>query len=66
LSRLKAKQLSETANISLRLPIELIERIDRSAVQAGENRTSYIISYLPDAYTSTAEGSKDKQRSNDR
>jgi predicted DNA-binding protein len=66
LSRLKAKQLSETANISLRLPIELIERLDRNAVQAGTNRTSYILSYLPETYDSTAESSTDKQRSNDR
>jgi uncharacterized protein (DUF1778 family) len=42
--------MSDTATVSLRLPTELIQHIDDSAAQAGQNRTNYILSWLPEAY----------------
>jgi hypothetical protein len=53
-------------NVSMRLPIQLVERIDQSAVRAGISRTEYVLSYLPEHYDSNAESSQDKQRSNSR
>ena len=66
LSRLKAKQLSETTNVSMRLPTRLVERIDQSAVQAGVSRTEYVLSYLPEHYDSNAETPQRSTADNDR
>lgn len=42
--------MTESATVSIRIPADLLDHIDQSAAQAGENRTSYIVSWLPDAY----------------
>lgn len=61
--------MSQTSTISLRLADQLIEAIDKSAAQAGQNRTEYIASWLPDAYIDhlgRTETPADKQHSSDR
>lgn len=58
--------MSDTSTISLRLPVKLIQRIDRSAAQAGMNRTEYVTSYLPETYDSSTEQQSAKQRNNAR
>jgi hypothetical protein len=45
---------SSTQTISLRVPATLVERIDQSAIQNGETRTDYILSWLPDNYSEPA------------
>jgi predicted DNA-binding protein len=45
---------SGTQTISLRVPTELVERIDQSAIRNGETRTEYILNWLPDNYDEPA------------
>jgi hypothetical protein len=45
---------SGTQTISLRVPTTLVERIDQSALRAGETRTEYILGWLPDNYDEPA------------
>jgi hypothetical protein len=49
---------SKRANLSMQVPIELLERIDANAlVQTAGNRTQYILSWLPETYDQpTADG----------
>jgi hypothetical protein len=37
-----------TANLTLRVPTALLERIDRNAERAGQTRTTYVLSWLPE------------------
>lgn len=45
--------MASTANVTLRLPTELLERIDQAALQANTSRTEYMLSWLPVRYDST-------------
>jgi predicted DNA binding CopG/RHH family protein len=49
------RTLSETTNVNMRLPVQLVELIDKNATQQGMNRTAYILSYLPEHYERKAE-----------
>lgn len=46
-------------NISMRVEPELLDRIDASASQAGQTRTDYILSWLPDTYDRNTNTSRD-------
>jgi hypothetical protein len=55
---------SSTQTISLRAPTALIERIDQSALQNGETRTDYILSWLPDNYDAPARNTRTNANAN--
>ena len=42
-------------NVNMRIPDELLERIDTNATLSGLSRTQYILSWLPETYDSNAE-----------
>jgi len=45
-------------NVNMRIPDELLERIDTNATTHGLSRTQYILSYLPESYDSNTEPSQ--------
>lgn len=55
---------SGTQTISLRVPTGLIKRIDDSAIRAGETRTDYILSWLPDTYEAPAGNTSSNNNAN--
>jgi predicted DNA binding CopG/RHH family protein len=52
-------------NINMRINAETLDSIDHNAKQNGQNRTTYILSWLPDTYKpapSKAETQQNKQQ----
>jgi uncharacterized protein (DUF1778 family) len=52
-------------NINMRIDDDTLDSIDHNAKQNGQNRTTYILSWLPDTYKpaqSKAETTTDKQQ----
>ena len=52
-------------NVNMRIPDELLERIDTNATTHGLSRTQYILSWLPETYDSNADQAA-KLAANDR
>lgn len=53
-------------NVNMRIPADILARIDANATAANISRTQYILSWLPENYTSITETTPDQADSNDR
>lgn len=45
--------MSDSATFSMRVPTDLLARVDHNAAQAGMNRTQYLLSWLPENHEPT-------------
>lgn len=51
---MRTETMGETATVNLRVPVRILERIDKSAERSGLSRTAYFLSWLPDVYDAEA------------
>lgn len=58
--------MSDTTTFSIRITKPLLDRIDRAAAQAGETRSTYILSWLPEYYDRDTPDSQRHNANNDR